>query len=309
MLYLYKLYPEWPLIWAIIAAAISVVLAILQSSNRKGKKTWLYLSILTLTILIICLTIISIVLNKVCTIVPQLSGITIEDATNRIYTSNLDPEYLVSEKNEQGEYVVWQEPSAGSLVKKHTPVFFVSRVSPISPDVAPLTYFDEQKAIHPVDEQIELLPYYIDENYITEGADRYYNEPHLEIQISAPEKHYNFVTYRLADGRSVFYSDTTDWNMNFTNRVACTLEEITEDMLTSIGILNPIENYKYIGMLSDEECNTYSWKKIATSSWNGTIFLPEHIEYRRYKFKFCFYDNKNDACYSWYHYVTIIPCE
>ena len=303
---------EWPLLWAVIAVVAAVTILIIQIRKSDNKKIWfIWVSLSIFLGGLVLATFVSAVFNNQYAKTPQVVGGTIENATDRILSSELEPKHILSEKAEKIELVVWQWPAAGELVKKDSPVYYASLSSTNFANTISLPNMMEQKSNDKEDDTIESLNYNIDMNYRWENRYSYFYEPHWEITVKTPKLDFRFEPHYI-NGRLNEYSNTTNWFGSFGKSMKQTLEKITYDTVNAFCSLygyDLLKSYSLVGALVDEESEgTIPWKIYDSSDHNELFFMPERIQFENHKYKyvFCLYD-KVGNCYSWYHYITVVP--
>lgn len=259
-----------------ITALIMSFLSCIISSDGQSKES--FLRLLKYCVVACCVLVgLTLWIGEKWSVVPDLYGLTYNDAVNELHDNDLLCIVLLSSSDDirtgQDLRVVWQSSVKNSVSRKGDSIFIILdnnfgyEYNPIS---KPIGFID--------------------------GRDWEWIKQNNAVSIRLP------VPYENMKG-----STTTAIAFDvYADCLASTLEAIAMDYIDSNPIVIPIgskslNDYVFVGKICAYNNNDYRIKAVNTTLANGTIFLPIVMNDDYYGFHFSFYDEDGN------HYDHSIP--
>lgn len=295
-----------------------------QNTNQKIKLSIPCGVVVLCSLLVLATVFVAIISENIAkkkTVVPNIYGMTYDDAITALSDNGLMGRLLLASTNENlsatDSRVVWQSESAGSTTERDTVISFVIDDS-FALEYIPLNQRNYQSLSYDQSANLEYTCDYrdaikqsleIEREAEREGTPVVYEfeESHWYIEIEPPETKYN-ITTGTSKGRNFTMADNSYSYHVYSNAMCGTLQEIAEATARTIGG-SPFEDYFIVGkLISIDEEKTTNLKETQLSDEAGVLFLPLVLTGGNYKFVMSFLDESGD-CYEWYHDIKILESQ
>ena len=250
------------------------------------------------------------------TVVPDLCGMTYEDAVKSINENRLKGQLILAETNEDlarpSSRVIWQSLDPDSPVKTETTISFLVDDG-FSLTATPLNQYryrdvsvDQTKKLDYRCDYKETLQQAKSAMENGEPIDYVIEDPHWNIRIGSAELQYYIEISYWQDmphtSADVFYS----YN-RYAGAMSATLEELVEASIVIVGGDHKLDlqSCTVIGkLIPTEKENGQVMRCINVPNYNGVFLLPQSLVCGEYRFAFSVIDS-DDRMYEWYHFIYI----
>ena len=283
----------------LIVSIVSIVASILLTATKSGEKQRnVVLITLTGILYVACFGISAITIhyNNEYSLVPDIYGMTYDDALSSLRNVGLDGRLALASTNEDlanaDTRVVWQSKEAGSIIDKGSNVMFV---------------IDDNFAL----ESFPLSAFTTAEEPNTTGREWYWDadksEENWEIKVPINQFSVQGST-KILNGvykysGAVFTLDlySTDMNSILSDIVDQTCAQYAPDL--------PIADMYLIGKLMPAgDTNQSALDSFSTSLTHGIMILPKYLMEGEYQFAFCLCDQDGNS-YEWRHTIMVVSNE
>lgn len=278
---------------------VSIVASILLTATKSGQKQRnVVLITLTGILCVACFGISAITIhyNNEYSLVPDIYGMTYDDALSSLRNVGLDGRLALASTNEDlanaDTRVVWQSKEAGSIIDKGSNVMFV---------------IDDNFAL----ESFPLSAFTTAEEPNTTGREWYWDadksEENWEIQVPINQFSVQGST-KILNGvykysGAVFTLDLYSTDMN------SILSEIIDQTCAQYAPDLSIADMYLIGKLIPAgDTNQSALDSVSTSLTHGIMILPKYLMEGKYQFAFCLCDQDGNS-YEWRHTVMVVSNE
>lgn len=278
---------------------VSIVASILLTATKSGEKQRnVVLITLTGILCVACFGISAITIhyNNEYSLVPDIYGMTYDDALSSLRNVGLDGRLALASTNEDlanaDTRVVWQSKEAGSIIDKGSNVMFV---------------IDDNFAL----ESFPLSAFTTAEEPNTTGREWYWDadksEENWEIQVPINQFSVQGGT-KILNGvykysGAVFTLDLYSTDMN------SILSEIIDQTCAQYAPDLSIADMYLIGKLIPAgDTNQSALDSVSTSLTHGIMILPKYLMEGKYQFAFCLCDQDGNS-YEWRHAIMVVSNE
>ena len=278
---------------------VSIVASILLTATKSGEKQRnVVLITLTGILCVACFGISAITIhyNNEYSLVPDIYGMTYDDALSSLRNVGLDGRLALASTNEDlanaDTRVVWQSKDAGSIIDKGSNVMFV---------------IDDNFAL----ESFPLSAFTTAEEPNTTGREWYWDadksEENWEIQVPINQFSVQGGT-KILNGvykysGAVFTLDLYSTDMN------SILSEIIDQTCAQYAPDLSIADMYLIGKLIPAgDTNQSALDSVSTSLTHGIMILPKYLMEGKYQFAFCLCDQDGNS-YEWRHAIMVVSNE
>lgn len=283
----------------LIVSIVSIVASILLTATKSGEKQRnVVLITLTGILCVACFGISAITnhYNNEYSLVPDIYGMTYDDALSSLRNVGLDGRLALASTNEDlanaDTRVVWQSKEAGSIIDKGSNVMFV---------------IDDNFAL----ESFPLSAFTTAEEPNTTGREWYWDadksEENWEIKVPINQFSVQGST-KILNGvykysGAVFTLDLYSTDMNGI------LSEIVDQTCAQYAPDLPIADMYLIGKLIPAgDINQSALDSVSTSLTHGIMILPKYLMEGKYQFAFCLCDQDGNS-YEWRHAIMVVSNE
>lgn len=283
----------------LIVSIVSIVASILLTATKSGEKQRnVVLITLTGILCVACFGISAITIhyNNEYSLVPDIYGMTYDDALSSLRNVGLDGRLALASTNEDlanaDTRVVWQSKEAGSIIDKGSNVMFV---------------IDDNFAL----ESFPLSAFTTAEEPNTTGREWYWDadksEENWEIQVPINQFSVQGGT-KILNGvykysGAVFTLDLYSTDMN------SILSEIIDQTCAQYAPDLSIADMYLIGKLIPAgDTNQSALDGFSTSLTHGIMILPKYLMEGKYQFAFCLCDQDGNS-YEWRHAIMVVSNE
>lgn len=278
---------------------VSIVASILLTATKSGEKQRnIVLITLTGILCVACFGISAITIhyNNEYSLVPDIYGMTYDDALSSLRNVGLDGRLALASTNEDlanaDTRVVWQSKEAGSIIDKGSNVMFV---------------IDDNFAL----ESFPLSAFTTAEEPNTTGREWYWDadksEENWEIKVPINQFSVQGST-KILNGvykysGAVFTLDLYSTDMN------SILSEIVDQTCAQYAPDLSIADMYLIGKLIPAgDINQSALDSVSTSLTHGIMILPKYLMEGKYQFAFCLCD-QDGSSYEWRHAIMVVSNE
>lgn len=298
-----KAIDDLPVIFSLVSIAVSILLAGIRPRNENQKKTLItIMNLLLVTLAVIflatCVGVTSKTLkyNKCYSLVPNIYGMTYDDALSSLRDVGLDGRLALASTNEDlanaDTRVVWQSKEAGSIIDKGSNVMFVIDDN-FAMESFPLSAFTTEKKPNTTGRE-----WYWDAD--KSGENWEIKVPINQFSVQGSTKILNGV-YKYSG--AVFTLDLYSTDMN------SILSEIVDQTCAQYAPDLPIADMYLIGKLIPAgDTNQSALDCFSTSLTHGIMILPKYLMEGKYQFAFCLCD-KDGNTYEWRHTIMVVSNE
>lgn len=283
----------------LIVSIVSIVASILLTATKSGEKQRnVVLITLTGILCVACFGISAITIhyNNEYSLVPDIYGMTYDDALSSLRNVGLDGRLALASTNEDlanaDTRVVWQSKEAGIIIDKGSNVMFVIDDN-FALESFPLSAFTTEKKTNTTGHE-----WYWDADKSEENWE--IKVPINQFSVQGSTKILNGV-YKYSG--AVFALDlySTDMNSILSDIVDQTCAQYAPDL--------PIADMYLIGKLIPAgDTNQSALDCFSTSLTHGIMILPKYLMEGKYQFAFCLCD-KDGNSYEWRHTIMVVPNE
>lgn len=283
----------------LIVSIVSIVASILLTATKSGEKQRnVVLITLTGILCVACFGISAITIhyNNEYSLVPDIYGMTYDDALFSLRNVGLDGRLALASTNEDlanaDTRVVWQSKEAGSIIDKGSNVMFV---------------IDDNFAL----ESFPLSAFTTAEEPNTTGREWYWDadksEENWEIKVPINQFSVQGST-KILNGvykysGAVFTLDLYSTDMN------SILSEIIDQTCAQYAPDLSIADMYLIGKLIPAgDTNQSALDSFSTSLTHGIMILPKFLMEGKYQFAFCLCDQDGNS-YEWRHTIMVVSNE
>ena len=283
----------------LIVSIVSIVASILLTATKSGEKQRnVVLITLTGILCVACFGISAITnhYNNEYSLVPDIYGMTYDDALSSLRNVGLDGRLALASTNEDltnaDTRVVWQSKEAGIIIDKGANVMFV---------------IDDNFAL----ESFPLSAFTTEEEPNTTGREWYWDadksEENWEIKVPINQFSVQGGT-KILNGvykysGAVFTLDLYSTDMN------SILSEIIDQTCAQYAPDLPIADMYLIGKLIPAgDTNQSALDSVSTSLTHGIMILPKYLMEGKYQFAFCLCD-QDGSSYEWRHAIMVVSNE
>lgn len=283
----------------LIVSIVSIVASILLTATKSGEKQRnVVLITLTGILCVACFGISAITnhYNNEYSLVPDIYGMTYDDALSSLRNVGLDGRLALASTNEDltnaDTRVVWQSKEAGIIIDKGSNVMFV---------------IDDNFAL----ESFPLSAFTTEEEPNTTGREWYWDadksEENWEIKVPINQFSVQGGT-KILNGvykysGAVFTLDLYSTDMN------SILSEIIDQTCAQYAPDLSIADMYLIGKLIPAgDTNQSALDGFSTSLTHGIMILPKFLMEGKYQFAFCLCD-KDGNSYEWRHAIMVVSNE
>jgi hypothetical protein len=315
-----------------IIALVTIILTILtsdgllgretdESENRVKRKRLRSDAIIWIVIITLVISYKSTDTHGKYTIVPNLYGLTYDDAMKALIDKGLEGQLVLAETSKDlqnsDSRVVWQSAEAqgtenvGEIVSfliddcfslKSTPLNeYMHRKDEIQ-QTEKLNYICDYK--DPVKQSVEQQQAAMESG---EPVRYSFEDSHWEITVDSADIRYEIRSLYIDDMPYYVIDSFYSYN-NYSGKMSVTLEDIVEESLKRVAgdadsILDP--NDTIVGKMTplSEQQNT-ALRSITVPNHKGVFLLPQTLVCGDYRFDFAIIES-DDAIYEWYHTITI----
>lgn len=283
----------------LIVSIVSIVASILLTATKSGEKQRnVVLITLTGILCVACFGISAITIhyNNEYSLVPDIYGMTYDDALSSLRNVGLDGRLALASTNEDlanaDTRVVWQSKEAGSIIDKGSNVMFVIDDN-FALESFPLSAFTAEKKPNATGRE-----WYWDTD--KSGENWEVKVPINQFSAQGSTKILNGV-YKYSG--AVFTLDLYSTDMN------SILSEIVDQTCAQYAPDLPITDMYLIGKLIPAgDTNQSALDCFSTSLAHGIMILPKYLMEGKYQFAFCLCD-KDGNSYEWRHTIMVVSNE
>ena len=316
---------------AIILSVISIMIMIILSpvfwkmevnkaTSKKGLKD--VLSFVIIVALIIGFAFLCCSIHEKWTVVPNLYGMTYDDALNTLYSNRLKGQLVLASTNrdlsKSDSRVVWQSQASQLIIPTQTKISFVIDDA-FSLNSTPLIQYSYRDNPFDQSQKLEYTCDYKDAIRQAVEQEQVYNngvfpnleieDPHWVIEIESAELEYHAYTATWKGRSYTSFSAFSSYRL-YAGAMSTTLEEIVvaSSVLLGGGAGSPnLKNCTIIGkLIPGNKQNNCVLQMLSFPSFEDTgyLFLPQTLLIGDYTFCFSIID-ENGKAYEWYHTVRI----
>lgn len=281
------LYDQLGLVVALSTIVVTIILSNTQAANKVRRK---YFAICG-TVVCVLLTLVCCSMHKTYSVVPDIYGVTYDDALNSLRNDGLDGRLALASTNENlssaDTRVVWQSSNAGTVLKRDSVVIFViddsfaTEYKPLISDAVP-----EQK-------------YTWDWVLSSDTANWTITMPLTDVEIDA---HSIFVS-----GKQITSINGYEFEL-YSAPMANSLFEIASETCKQYATEMDLGQMQFICKLIPNEPTVYNLERITSDDSSRCCLLPSLLTDGDYRFVFCFTTQSGES-YQWEHSITIVPYE
>ena len=283
----------------LIVSIVSIVASILLTATKSGEKQRnVVLITLTGILCVACFGISAITIhyNNEYSLVPDIYGMTYDDALSSLRNVGLDGRLALASTNEDlanaDTRVVWQSKEAGSIIDKGSNVMFVIDDN-FALESFPLSAFTTEKKTNTTGHE-----WYWDAD--KSGENWEVKVPINQFSVQGSTKILNGV-YKYSG--AVFTLDLYSTDMN------SILSEIIDQTCAQYAPDLSIADMYLIGKLIPAgDTNQSALDSFSTSLTHGIMILPKYLMEGKYQFAFCLCD-KDGNSYEWRHTIMVVSNE
>lgn len=278
---------------------VSIVASILLTATKSGEKQRnVVLITLTGILCVACFGISAITIhyNNEYSLVPDIYGMTYDDALSSLRNVGLDGRLALASTNEDlanaDTRVVWQSKEAGIIIDKGSNVMFVIDDN-FALESFPLSAFTTEKKTNTTGHE-----WYWDAD--KSGENWEVKVPINQFSVQGSTKILNGV-YKYSG--AVFTLDLYSTDMN------SILSEIIDQTCAQYAPDLSIADMYLIGKLIPAgDTNQSALDCFSTSLTHGIMILPKYLMEGKYQFAFCLCD-KDGKTYEWRHTIMVVSNE
>lgn len=311
-----KAIDDLPIIISLVSLIISILLVEIRPRNEKprnekprNEKQKCALTIIINVLSGLCITL-ALILCAVCiwvsvktiqydknySLVPDIYGMTYDDALSSLRDAGLDGRLALASTNEDltnaDTRVVWQSKEAGIIIDKGSNVMFVIDDN-FALESFPLSAFTTEKKTNTTGHE-----WYWDAD--KSGENWEVKVPINQFSAQGSTKILNGV-YKYSG--AVFTLDLYSTDMN------SILSEIVDQTCAQYAPDLPIADMYLIGKLIPAgNTNQSALDCFSTSLTHGIMILPKYLMEGKYQFAFCLCD-KDGKTYEWRHTIMVVSNE
>lgn len=306
-----KAIDDLPIIISLVSLIISILLVEIRPRNEKprNEKQKCALTIIINVLSGLCITL-ALILCAVCiwvsvktiqydknySLVPDIYGMTYDDALSSLRDAGLDGRLALASTNEDltnaDTRVVWQSKEAGIIIDKGSNVMFVIDDN-FALESFPLSAFTTEKKTNTTGHE-----WYWDAD--KSGENWEVKVPINQFSAQGSTKILNGV-YKYSG--AVFTLDLYSTDMN------SILSEIVDQTCAQYAPDLPIADMYLIGKLIPAgNTNQSALDCFSTSLTHGIMILPKYLMEGKYQFAFCLCD-KDGNTYEWRHTIMVVSNE
>lgn len=295
-----KAIDDLPLIVSLVSLAISVLLVGIRPRNEKRKNVlnaWLITLAIILCAACIWVSVKTIHYDKNYSLVPNIYGMTYDDALSSLRDVGLDGRLALASTNEDlanaDARVVCQSTDAGSIIGKESNVMFVIDDN-FAMESIPLSAFTtDGKPPNSTGRE-----WYWDAD--KSGENWVVKVPINQFSAQGSVKYLNGV-YKYSG--AVITLDLYSAAMN------SILSEIVDQTCVQYAPDLPIADMYLVGkLIPAEDVNLSALDSLSTSLTHGIMILPQYLMEGKYQFAFCLCD-RNGKSYEWRHTIMVVSNE
>ncbi len=302
---------------ATILAVLSIILTIIVSAESLKKRAKICIGILIAFVAFI-ISVNSIETYNSSTIVPNIIGLTYDDAMSTLYSHRLKGQLVLASTNDNladtDSRVVWQSRNEDTVTNNGNLISFI-----IDDSFALNSRFIIQYPYQDLEiDQYEALKYdcdYHDALQQMRNTDFQYgtplNDPHWDIEIESAELEYE-LNVNIKYGVMHLNGETVYSYEVYAKSMAATMEKIIEDSAEMLGrsLKYNLNNCVIIGKiipLFEHEDSVLLSKDFENyqEKGNSILLLPQTMKCGNYKFAFSIICSDGQM-FEWYHNLKIV---